>query len=426
MADLNEKDSDISRLLRELPFDDAPRREHAELLRQQALARFDEALRAAPADPWWKLALKQGREIMKRRKPRVIAVTIACAASLAAVWLLLGHQSAAQAVSRFTNALVQARSAHFQMEVTIEGQPRQKFQAWYLAPGKFRQELGSMINVSDFSAGKMVSLMPALKKAMIMNFTGAPKDKLDSNYFERLRDLLAGSRDFKGSKVERLGEKEFEGKRAVGFRLDSPAATVTLWGDPNTGLPVRIESVWSGIPRTEVAMTHFEFNVALKASLFDLTPPAGYKVQSFDVDASAPREPDLVRAFQACTDIGNGEFPDTLDTAGITKLIVNYTVRQGINVSDEKMQQLMKESIQIGRGFGFALQLPPSTNAHYAGKGIKRDAKDKPIFWYQPEGVKHYRVLYADLTWHDADSAPQVAGATRIENASKTNRLSEK
>jgi hypothetical protein len=29
--------------------------------------------------------------------------------------------------------------------------------------------------------------------------------------------------------------------------------------------------------------------------------------------------------------------------------------------------------------------LPESAYATYAGKGVKRDAKDRPIFWYKPE-----------------------------------------
>ena len=62
---------------------------------------------------------------------------------------------------------------------------------------------------------------------------------------------------------------------------------------------------------------------------------------------------------------------------------------------------------------------PNRRNLHYAGNGIKRDAKDRPIFWYQPKGAKTYRVLYADLDAPRCRHAPQVPGAVRIEKASK-------
>jgi outer membrane lipoprotein-sorting protein len=422
MADLHERESEFSQLLEGVPFDDSPRPEHAERLRELVLIQFDQTAGAAPVTFWWKRALEEGRELMRRPIPRLIAGTTVCLA-IFAIWLLLpGSQSTAQAFNHFAEAIIKAKTARFQTEVTIEGQPTQNIRAWYLAPGKFRQDMGFMVNVSDLTTGRMVSLMPGKKKALVMNLKGAPKDKLANNYFERLRELLSGNRDAKDNQYQRLGGKEIDGRRAVGFRFDSPVATVTLWGDPKTGTPLRIENVWSGIPRSEVVMTHFEINVDLKESLFDLTPPADYKVQSFDVDASQSREQDLVGAFKSCSDIGGGEFPDTLDTASVSKLIIKYATNRGKDFSDDTVQQLMREAIKIGRGFQFAMELPESADAHYAGKGVKRGVKNRPIFWYKPDGAKEYRVLYADLTFRDASGAPQVAGAARIEKASKTIR----
>jgi hypothetical protein len=94
--------------------------------------------------------------------------------------------------------------------------------------------------------------------------------------------------------------------------------------------------------------------------------------------------------------------------------------------SDEETTELMKQSVTIGRGVQFVLQLPASADAHYAGKGVKRDAKDTPIFWYKSEGAKKYRVIYANLSIHDADTAPQVAGAVRIEKVGKNAKPTKK
>jgi outer membrane lipoprotein-sorting protein len=311
------------------------------------------------------------------------------------------------------------------MEVHFEGQPNQKFQAFYLSPERYRQELPGMVNISDLKAGKIVTIMPAEKKVMVMNVKGAPADKQSKNQFERLRELLAGTRNAKDDQYERLGEQEIDGKKAVGFRYDSPADTVTLWGDPATGLPVRIETVWGGIPRTEVVMSDFEINIELKESLFDTTPPEGYTVQSLDVDASASREEDLVKAFKACSDISSGDFPETMDTAGVNKLIMSFAVNRLKNqqgVTDEQVQELMKQSIAIGRGFQFALSLPETADVHYAGKGVKRDTKDRPIFWYRSDETKKYRVIFADLSVQDAVAAPRVEGARRLEKVSKTSK----
>jgi hypothetical protein len=216
------------------------------------------------------------------------------------------------------------------------------------------------------------------------------------------------------------------GEQATGFRYDSAAAVITLWGDPATGCPVRIESVWSGTPRSEVVMTDFEINVDLKESLFDLAPPADYKVQTFDVDVSKPGEQDLVNAFKLCCDISNDEFPDTLSLVGRLFFITKHTKARWKNPSDDEMKQLVKETGSISRGFEFAKALPESADAHYAGKGVKRGTADRSIFWYKSEDSKKYRVIFADFSVKDADQPPQVAGAERLGKTSKTSKPTEK
>jgi len=365
---------------------------------------------------------------MRRPIPRFSAITIACLA-IAAVWLFVpGQQSTALAFNRFAEALVEAKTARFQMELTIEGQPKQKIQAYFLAPGKFRQEMAFMdaVSISDDRAGKMLMLSRAAKTALVMNSKGQPKDEKSRDPFERLRELLSKNRDAKENQFEALGEKQINGKQATGFRLDSPFALITLWGDQATGYPVRIESVWSGTPRCEVVMADFEINVDLKESLFDLTPPADYKVQSFDVDVSKPGEQDLVNAFKLCGEISKGEFPDTLSLVGRTMFIAKHTSSRFKNPSDGEMQQLVKQIGSIGRGFEFAMSLSESADAHYAGKGVKQGTGDRSIFWYKPEGSNKYRVVYADLSVKDADQPPQVPGAERLEKAGKTAKPSEK
>jgi outer membrane lipoprotein-sorting protein len=426
MSDLHEQESEFSQLMGGVPFDDAVRAEHRNALREQVLALYERAqvdsVEASDTRAWWKRAWNQGKELMKRPIPRLIVVTSACL-FVAGVWLFVpGRQTTAQAFNKLAETLVAAKSARFQMEMAIEGQTKQTAQAYYLAPGRFRQELRSVgvVNISDLTAGKMVTVTPAAKRVMVMNIKGAPKNEKFQSQFDRLRELLSKSRDVKDAQYQRLGEKEIDGRRAVGFRYDSAAAEVTLWGDPATGYPVRIETVWSGLPRTEVTMTNFEINIDLKASLFDVTPPAGYKVLSLDVDVAKPSEQGLIKAFRTASEIGGGQFPEALDTMGMMKLIIKAGVIGGKKPSDEDVQRLMKTSITMGIGFQFALDLPESADAHYAGQGVKRDTPDRPVFWYKPEGTSKYRVIFADLTVKDEADAPQVPGAKRIEKARKT------
>jgi hypothetical protein len=102
------------------------------------------------------------------------------------------------------------------------------------------------------------------------------------------------------------------------------------------------------------------------------------------------------------------------------RLLGKALEKGGKKPSDVDSQRLMKTAMTIGTGFQFAFELPESADAHYAGDGVKWDTRDRPIFWYRPQGTSRYRVIFADLSAKDQDNAPQVPGARRIEKASKS------
>ena len=81
----------------------------------------------------------------------------------------------------------------------------------------------------------------------------------------------------------------------------------------------------------------------------------------------------------------------------------------------------MEQSFKIGRGLQWAVTLPASAKAHYAGKGVKKDTKDRPIFWYLPEGSKRHRVINATLAAYDADEAPRIEGAVPLAKKKANN-----
>jgi outer membrane lipoprotein-sorting protein len=413
MNSKDDYDAKFESRARALPADDGARPEHQNALREQALAVFERALETHTRPSRVKRIFFLGRDFMKRPMPRYL---VAASLLAALVWMLMpGVNSSARAVTQIIDAVMSARSARFQAEVHDEIQPKQTFKMLYLAPAKYRMEAGTQVYISDFEAAKMLTLVRDTKQAIVMNLKNAPKDKATQNYFENLRRLLGAQRDNLPA-YQRLGEKMIEGHKAVGFKLESAMGTVTLWGDPQTGQPIRIESLFTGVPKTEVVMTQFEMNIDLPADLFAMNIPKDYQVQSFDVDASKPEERDLVESLRVCAKMSGDAFPDALDTASITRLIID-TVLKSKDDGQEKekiTQQLMNESIKIGRGFQFALSLPAAAKAHYAGKGVKKDTPDRPIFWYLPEGARRFRVIDAALAVHDADEAPRVEGAVPL------------
>jgi hypothetical protein len=44
----------------------------------------------------------------------------------------------------------------------------------------------------------------------------------------------------------------------------------------------------------------------------------------------------------------------------------------------------------------------PPDSWHYAGKDVKLDTPDRPLFWFKPKKASKYQVLYADLSVKEA------------------------
>jgi outer membrane lipoprotein-sorting protein len=409
----------------ESPLDLAVRAVLAEPLPQEAIDRVkSRATELAPrADRRIDHLGARGIKIWKRPLARLAVVAAACLVVLG-IWLFVpGRQTTVQAFNQLAERLVAAKTARYDMEVSTEGEAKQSMRAYYLAPGRFRNEMhiDGVVSVIDLAAKKMVLVNPRAKRVVILNWKGnPPKTATVGNQFERLRLLLSKSHEASDVRYERIGEKQIDGRRAVGFRLDSPAVDVTLWGDPATGYPVLVETVWSGRPLSKTTMKNFEINIPLEASLFEITPPAGYTVQSLDAEYAEPSEQGLVNAFRTASDIGQGRFPDSLDTMGMMKLLEKAFGKGKKKPSDAELKRVMKLAMSVGSGYQFALDLPESADTHYAGNGVERNAKDRPIFWYKPEGSSKYRVIFADLSVKDEPTAPQVPGAQRIKKTSQT------
>jgi outer membrane lipoprotein-sorting protein len=414
MSELEKQEADFNRWVAGLPCDDQPLDAHREALREKALATFDAA--SAPALlPAWRRRLSEGRQFMRRPLPRLVMVSAACLA-IAVAWTLAPRKPAtAHAFELFANAIVQAKSATYVMHVGMEGQPNRAMKSSYLAPGKYRFEFEDTVSIADFNAAKSITLLPKTKQAIVVNMKfDSERDKQKSmDIFGQLRDLLSHARDAKTDDYRELGPRTIDGRRALGFSHANTFGEVTMWGDPETGMPVRIEVAFTGVPPTSTVMSDFKLNVELDPKSFALDVPDGYKVQSFDADGSKITEADLVKALRTVSDVEPQEFLDDFTMVGITKTLVRM-MGDKVKGKEDISAELMPLSMTIGRGAGFVTRLPASADAHYAGKGVKRDTPDRPIFWYKPEGKQAYRVIYADLTIKEQDQPPQVEGAVRL------------
>ena len=288
------------------------------------------------------------------------------------------------------------------------------------------------VDIWDGGQGKQLMLEPAEKRATVWNYANVPKDKtLNGN--DRgsasprrrpeepwpvacFRSALLDARDKPDVKHESLGEKEIDGRQVVGFRISRPGMVMSVWGDPKTGLPVRIESTQAIMSNYKVTMSDFAFNVDMDESLFSVEPPAGYEVivkQGHTSDDSPTGEKDLIEVFRYYSEWNGGRFPDLLDMGWLSQVHrMEEWLARNLAQQNKPMakvdQELAEADAKLQRGMTFVVSLPKEADSHYAGKGVSLGAPDTPIFWYRPKDAKTYRVIYADLSVHQSDTPPSV------------------
>jgi len=277
------------------------------------------------------------------------------------------------------------------------------------------------VQIWDGGQGKQLCLIPAKKQAQVFNSANKSKDKTPNggDPVAGWRSLLLDARDKPNVKRESLGEKDIDGRRVVGFRISSPEAVFSVWGDPKTGLPARIEMTTKIMPNIELTISDFEFNVDMDESLFSVEPPAGYEVGSFfistpTIDGSKTKEQDLIETFREYSRLSGGPFPALLNAEAITGIIYMEFTQDRMQEPGAE-QELAQTQAKLQPGLMFSVLLPKEADSHYAGKGVSLGAADTPIFWYRPKDAKQYRVIYADLSVRDAATPPVMPVATAAQ-----------
>ena len=299
----------------------------------------------------------------------------------------------------------------------------------------------NQVTIVDGQTAKSIMLMPNMKLAVAMDMKKLREDSLKksaklakdppADVFETVRRLVREGSSGTGDKAERLGKKEIDGRQAVGFRINANGMDMTLWADPETAWPIRIEIVMEMLDGVRLVMNNFRYDVDLDPSLFSLEPPAGYSTQAMDM--TIPVEEDLLSTLRTIAEHGKGLFPaklgmnkEVMDAAmagvrpekdkltgekleaemnkvaakygGKDKLRAKYGKEPPAAMMAEAMKTMMPLMQKQMQGIMFYTMLKPENDAHYVGGGVKLGTPDRPILWYRPTGADKYHVIYADLS----------------------------
>jgi len=278
-----------------------------------------------------------------------------------------------------------------------------------VAGSRIRRTFSNMetILILDLDNAKMLTLDPPSKGAAYIDIKG-PIGEGTKSILDLIRNIVTRLKEQDELPVQELGQQEIDGRKAIGFFLaDKPHIELTIWADPKTALPIRIEMLLgqSFLGQTRYILKNIEFNVPVDELLVSMDVPAGYKLSDQEFDMSQFTEQDFVTTLRFWAEhFLDGNFPERLNLEDL----MNVTGRIGekIDKLDISEQEKMQLGMTFGRGFVFFQQMGPNgVDWHYAGKDVKLGDAETTVFWYQPKGSQTYRVIYGDL--HVEDVAPE-------------------
>lgn len=376
---------------------------------------------------------------------------LAVAASLLVVYLGISNNRAL-AFDDVVKALAEVRTATYDF-VSEQKNPVDdttstfKAKGYFLAPSRERVDFSGdkeirSIMILDSLAAKGITLLPEQKQAVSIDIQLAEKSTGGmASMFDTVRRAVQEGVAASPRKIENVGNEEIDGRPAVGFRTHSNMGDMTLWTDPETARLVRVDFEYAG-GGGRGQMTNFHYDMELDPALFSLEPPAGYTVQTRTV--AQPAEGDFINLLRMVAEHNEGVFPDSIGTTEKTFMLASHAAAKLESEKllkspevQERMKKLMaqygedkaggmkdwmKEWMEMAQpiiqqqqekylwGVMFYSTLQPENDSHYAGKGIKMDTPDRPIFWYKPTGADKYRVLYADLSVKEVprDQVPTI------------------
>ncbi len=254
-------------------------------------------------------------------------------------------------------------------------------------------------SIIDLETSRILTLSEEKKEAQYMSLEGLPSIP---NYMDRLKNVLLMLDKSPDFVVEDLGVQQVDGRELVGFLAKHPRAEITLWADPETGLPVRIEQ---NEGQMRVICKNMQFDVPMDEALFSMDVPEGYTVKrETTLDLHAGTEEAFVEGLRLLAEVFNeGQFPDGVAVEDYLKQAPDVARQiKTMDLSDEETTALGQT---IQNYLLFTRFFQGEGKWTYQGQGVMLGDAQMPIFWYRPKGSETYRVIYGDL--HVEDVAPE-------------------
>jgi hypothetical protein len=254
--------------------------------------------------------------------------------------------------------------------------------------------LPNMTMIIDLDSENMLVLDSEAKTAVYADIEGDLGNRTRS-YIRFVRQIIKQLQD---GQVEELGEQMIDGQKAIGFVGRGHNEEVTIWADPQTAIPIRID-VQIGQDLGFI-MKNFEFDVDVDELLVSMDVPDGYTLKKTDMNLGNASEEDFVESLRIWADVINdGTFPDAIGTTNAMEEMPTLIQKLGeMKVTEEEGTRI---GVTFGKGMLFHQILESNSKWQYTGGGVKLGDASKVVFWYQPQGSSTCRVIYGDLSVKD-------------------------
>ena len=443
-------DNDFKKIVDRLKIDNKPNDAHRETLRRQMLSIFSFEIKQKTSvytvsrQTLWRTIMKS--KITKLATAAVIIITVLIGINhfggsidMASVAFadVLDAISKAKTLTYMKTTETEGRSYTTEVMVNESGVMRTVLLHNLSTPKFSNNNDPNNISISiwNLGSGTWLQLSPSNKKAYITHRVGERREITLLNYVEWFSTLSDKSGVF-------AGQEEINGQMTNKFICYAGEfAKITVWVDPMTNLPVRVEQVDLPHPKRDIAlrlslsvrdfggnsndqtmlgggilekqvqiMTDFVWNEELDESLFSVTPPQGYAVEEKYQDVSQPDERDLIKALAFWIEMSDGIFPAAINDLGDENDVKSMLVEKFHKGGEpkEEFDQALQMMHVILRGLLFAQEQKINGSWGYAGSEVEFGDSGKPVCWWKVENSKSYRVIYGNLSIADSDEIPLV------------------
>lgn len=368
---------------------------------------------------------------MKTRRLLIAAAVIIVACVLTGV-LPPGRFNPQQALAQMARNVRSARTLVVSAAISAPGQPAVNMKMKVNNRGQMRQEMenavaGSIVNIIDFNAGKMLSLVSSQKTGMQMNLGQLPPDQIPQNFVDEFSKLPQGD-------TKLVEEKRVDGKMILVYESTLPemkAMQMKVEVDKATLLPVRSRMQMpnpAGEGQMLMELSDFQWDVPLDASLFAIAAPEGYQIRTMDMNLSKAGPEDVARLLKLCVAMNGDRFLDefdpqklpmtfmTLNTSFVKRMneeggggleALKTLARDGlgldlaVNDQAEVTQFTVRMAEASSRGMVALMQIAKEQKPfHYLGKGVKKGQAGKIVCYWPDSNGADYHAIDAEFKVH--------------------------